>query len=101
MRIDPADAASVQSAAFHQAQNFVVLRDATLWNGGQQPEDFIPIPYVTARDLSNNKRVRQHQSVVEENLEPLNSGAKVLHPDRCIDENHAARLGRLRRIGFR
>jgi len=64
----------------------------------QQREDLHPATQISARQLPNDEGVAEHLAILEQLGESTVGRAEVVHPYRCVDEDHRDRRGRRRGI---
>src|SRR5438132_10287028 len=98
MRIDPAYPPAMQPLALNNAHHFLVLRPLRLGQGLEQGKDLLPVAQNPACQLTDDERMDQHLRVLQEGLELAVSSAQVIDPDGRVNEDHATRPDRRRRI---
>jgi len=88
MGIDPADAPSVQSIALHELEDFGMLHLRRRRERAKQTEDLAPVPQGSACQFADDKGVSEDLPMLEQTSERSAAHAKVIDPDRCVDEDH-------------
>src|SRR6516225_2856651 len=98
MRIDPADPLAVQVLALNHAHHFLMLGDLRLGQSLEQSKDLHPIAQPPACQLTDDEGMGQHLTDFQEGPKHAVSSAQMIDPDGRVDEGHATRPGRRRRI---
>jgi len=101
MRIDPAYPPTVQALALNHTHHFLVLRGLHLGQGLEQDKDLLPIAQRPAGKLADDEGMHKHLCRIEKGLQGAISCPQVIDPDRRVNEDHATRRGRRRRIAFK
>jgi len=86
-------------SSLQEIQHLFIFRNLRLRQGPQQAQDLSPVTQCPTGQLAYDKGVAEYLLLIEQRPQPLTSFAKMLNPNRCIDQNHAGRLARRLRIG--
>jgi|SRR6516225_1033880 len=98
MRIHPANPLAVQLLALNHTHHFLMLGDLRLRQSLEQSKDLLTIAQRPARQLTDDEGMGHHLTVFQEGPKHAVSNAQMIDPDGRVDEGHAMRRGRRRRI---
>ncbi len=87
MSIDPADAATHEAVGLDEKQHLPVVDDRRVREGSQEGQDLAPPPEVPAGELADHERVSPHLPGAQALGQRLVASAKMIHPDRGVDEH--------------
>jgi hypothetical protein len=97
--IDEADSAPNERLVLDEEKYLLLGGEWRLGQSLQQVQYFISLAKISARQLTDHKRVSQDPTGVQQGNEALIAGTQMIDPDRGIDQDHAE-PGRLRGTGF-
>ena len=101
MRIDPTDAAAVETLSIEKIGHFGMFGGVSFGKCPQKRKHLIAIAQCAASKFPNDEGMNQHISITEKRLQTPVSATKMVNPNGGIDENHATRSDLRRLTGFK
>jgi hypothetical protein len=99
MHVDISDTSTHQRLLLDEFQHLGVGCNRRVWQPSEKAQNLFTIADISARELANDERVNQDLVTLEQGDEVWLTSAKVIDPDRSVDENHDD-LGLLLGIAF-
>lgn len=100
MSVHPSDSRTRQIVGFDELEHLFVQRQWSLRKCIQQRQDLPPVPDPAAGDLAHHEGVARDLPALEATREPRIAPAKVIDPDRGIDEHYETLRALRRRMGL-
>jgi hypothetical protein len=88
MNINETEARTGQAVPFDEREELVIVNRRNRGKLGEKGQNLLPVFQMTARKLSDNERMAHHVSVLEESRESRIPAVQMVHPDRCVHQDH-------------
>ena len=85
MSVDPSDAAAGEALSFDELQDLFVLRSLRSWQLAEESENFGTPPHSSDSQLSDDERMDEDETVLEQPAEAGVPASQVVDPDGRVD----------------